>query len=206
MKTSRIVTRVTSFTASVLACVGAAWAQPVSGRASSVEWAAANSHLIVRALIDDVSVHALKDGLHPDDGRHRYQTVSVRVLETIQGEHSGRLRFVQNGNFGPVRLSDLHKKQQEVSDNQDLRWLAARAMVYFKSVNCRFDRLKRIDFPRPAHVQRGPTRAGHPSPRSERNAILIGIAIPIPIWISIWARIGPSAARMSLFVARKHVR
>jgi hypothetical protein len=86
MKTSRIVTRVVCFATYMLASVGAAWAQPISGTASSVEWAAVHSHLIVRALIDDVSVHALKDGLHPNDGRHRYQTVSVRVLETIKGE------------------------------------------------------------------------------------------------------------------------
>jgi hypothetical protein len=114
MKTSGIVTRVTCLTASVMAFVGAAWAQPVSGTASSVEWAAANSDLIVRALIDDVSVHALKDGLHGDAGRHRYQMVTVRVLETLQGEHSDRLQFVQNGDFGAARLSDLHKNQQEV--------------------------------------------------------------------------------------------
>lgn len=114
MKTSKIVAWAFSFAACVLTSVGAGWAQPVSSTACSVEWAAADSHLIVRALIDDVSVHALKGGLHPDDGRHRYQTVSVRVLETLKGEHSEHLQFVENGDFGTVRLADLHNSQREV--------------------------------------------------------------------------------------------
>jgi hypothetical protein len=94
--------------------VGPAGAQPVSTSASSVEWVAANSCLIVRGVIEDVSVHSLKDGLDGDAGIHRYQTVSVRVLETLKGKHSERLHFVEDGDFGAVRLSALQKNQQEV--------------------------------------------------------------------------------------------
>jgi hypothetical protein len=106
--------RAATFTAVVLACVGAARAQPVSTSVASIEWAADNSCLIVRAVIDDVSVHALKDGLYPNQGIHRYQTVSVRVLETLKGQHSDRRQFVEDGDFGAFRLSELQKNRQEV--------------------------------------------------------------------------------------------
>jgi hypothetical protein len=108
------MTRVATFIAVALALVAAAQAQPVSTSISSVEWAAVHSPLIVRGVIDDVSVHALKDGLHPNQGVHRYQTVSVRVLETLRGEHSGRLQFVHDGDFGTFRLANLQKNQQEL--------------------------------------------------------------------------------------------
>jgi hypothetical protein len=108
------MTRLASFTAVIVACIGTASAQPVSTSASSVEWVAVNSCLIVRGVIDDVSVHDLKDGLHPYQGIHRYQTVSVRVLETLHGKHFDRLQFVEDGDFGPFRLTDLKQNQQEL--------------------------------------------------------------------------------------------
>jgi hypothetical protein len=106
--------RLAAFITVVLSSAGAAWAQPVATSIASVEWAAVNSPLIVRGVIDDVSVHALKDGLHPYQGVHRYQTVSVRVLETLKGEPSNRLQFVEDGDFGTFRLADLQRNQQEL--------------------------------------------------------------------------------------------
>jgi len=64
--------------------------------------------LIVRAVIDNVTE------LDPDDSFHRYQTVSIRVLETIKGKHSDRLEFVHDGDFGWFRLVDLRKNKQEL--------------------------------------------------------------------------------------------
>src|SRR4051794_118275 len=85
-------------------CLGvsaAAGAQPVVANSSSVEWIAARSPLIVRGVIEEISPH------HPGDPFHRYQTVSVRVLETVRGPRSGRLQFVHDGDFGPFRLAQL---------------------------------------------------------------------------------------------------
>lgn len=106
--TSRIATRTASFTAVFLACGGAAYGQPISTSSSSVEWTAANSTLIVRAVIDDIAVH------DPGDSFNRYQTVSVRVLETVKGQHSDRLQFVHNGDLSSFRLSELQQNNQEV--------------------------------------------------------------------------------------------
>lgn len=83
-------------------------AQPLSMSSASVEWRAAHAALIVRAVIEDVAVH------HPGDPFHRYQTVTVRVLETIKGAPADRLSFVHNGDFGPFRLADLQRDRQEL--------------------------------------------------------------------------------------------
>jgi hypothetical protein len=91
------------------ACLGVADdlnAQPVTTRSSSVEWMAAYSSLIVRGVIDEISVH------DPNDGFNRYQTVSIRVLETIKGPRFERLQFVHNGDFGPVRIGKLRDDRQ----------------------------------------------------------------------------------------------
>jgi hypothetical protein len=91
------------------ACLGAGddlHAQPVSASTASVEWMAANSSSIVRGVIDEISVH------DPHDAFHRYQTVSVRVLETIKGPPSDRLQFVHDGDFGPVRIGKLLEDRQ----------------------------------------------------------------------------------------------
>ena len=108
MNRHQTATRTVSFSAVFLTCVGVAFAQPVSTSSSSVEWMAANSTLIVRAVIDDISVH------DPTDSFHRYQTVSVRVLETVKGKQSERLQFVHNGDFSSFRLSKLQQNKQEL--------------------------------------------------------------------------------------------
>lgn len=95
-------------------CAAGASAQPIATSDASVEWVAADSPLIVRAVIEDVAVHALKDGLHVDSGIHRFQTVTVRVLETLRGEPVDRLQFVQDGDFHGVRLAELEADKQEV--------------------------------------------------------------------------------------------
>jgi hypothetical protein len=109
MNASAIATLAVVFTAMALACSAPAAAQPVSTSSSSPEWWAANSPLIVRAVIGNAIAHE-----HDDSGITRYQTVSIRVLETIKGKHADRPRFVQNGNFGWTRLSDLQENKQEV--------------------------------------------------------------------------------------------
>jgi hypothetical protein len=98
----------------VAAFAAAANAQPVSGSAASVEWAAADCCAIVRAVIDDVSIHELKDGLYPNAGVRRYQTVTARVLDTLKGEHADRLQFVNDGDFRGFRLAELQAKKQEL--------------------------------------------------------------------------------------------
>src|SRR4051812_11397802 len=88
----------------VAICLGVAdavLAQPVVANSSSVEWIAARSPLIVRGVIEEISAH------DPGDPFNRYQTVSVRVLETVRGPRSGRLQYVHNGDFGPFRLAQL---------------------------------------------------------------------------------------------------
>jgi hypothetical protein len=82
--------------------------QPIAGNSASVEWLAAQSPLIVRAVIEDIAEH------DPNDAFNCYQTISVRVLETVKGQHSPRLQFVHNFDFGPVRLSELKNSRQEV--------------------------------------------------------------------------------------------
>lgn len=97
------------FLVAATACLGTAddlHAQPIAGRSVSVEWMAANSPLIVRGVIDEISVH------DPDDHFHQYQTVSVRVLETVKGPPSDRLQFVHDGDFGPVRIGKLRDDRQ----------------------------------------------------------------------------------------------
>ncbi len=99
----------TGFLVVATACLGPAdglHAQPVSTSSSSVEWLAANSPLIVRGVIDEISVH------DPKDPYHRYQTVSVRVLETVKGPRLERLQFVQPGDFGFVRIGKLRDDGQ----------------------------------------------------------------------------------------------
>jgi hypothetical protein len=99
----------TGFLVAATACVVLAvdlCAQPVSTSSSSVEWMAANSPLIVRGVIDEVSVH------DPKDGFNRYQTVSIRVLETVKGPRFERLQFVHNGDFGAIRIGKLRDERQ----------------------------------------------------------------------------------------------
>jgi hypothetical protein len=98
----------------VFAAVDAASAQPLAGSAASVEWEAANCCYIVRAVIDDVAVHELPDGLHGHAGIHRYETVSVRVLETLRGPTANRLQFVEDGDWGIHGLAQLRQNKQEV--------------------------------------------------------------------------------------------
>jgi hypothetical protein len=115
MNVLRIQFRAVTFATVFLVSLGTAAAQPVSSNASSVEWVAANASLIVRGIIEDISMHALPDGLAGGGGKyHHYQTLSVRVLETLKGEHSDRLQFVNDGDFGSFRLIDLQKNKQEV--------------------------------------------------------------------------------------------
>lgn len=109
-----MATRAALITALILLNIWDAAAQPVSGRGSSVEWMAADACLIVRGVIEDISEHALKDGLHGNAGINRYQTLSLRVLETLKGEHLARLQFVQNGDFGRFRLTELKENEQEL--------------------------------------------------------------------------------------------
>lgn len=106
--TTQITARATGVIAAFLACAGPASAQPVSTSCSSVEHLALQSPLIVRGVIEDIAVHA------PRNSIHRYQTLSVRVLETIQGEHAERLQFVQAGDFGSHRILKLIYDKQEL--------------------------------------------------------------------------------------------
>lgn len=78
----------------------AAFAQPIAGHGSSVEWLAASSDRLVRGVIQAVKVNQLKGGFHHYDGVNRYQTVTVRVLETLKGEAPKQLPFVETGDLG----------------------------------------------------------------------------------------------------------
>jgi hypothetical protein len=69
--------------------------------------------LIVRAVIDEVSVRVL-DPQDPRKAFHNYQTVSVRVLETIKGKPCERLQFVQDGSDSSFEPSKLQKDKQEL--------------------------------------------------------------------------------------------
>ncbi len=64
-------------------------------------------------MIEDVTVHALPDGLHGHAGIHRYETVSVRVLETLRGPRANRLQFVEDGDWGSHQLAELRRNKQE---------------------------------------------------------------------------------------------
>lgn len=88
--------------------------QPVSSSSASVEWIAAHSDTVVRAVVEDVSAHKYANGLHLDTGINRFHTVSVRVLETLKGEAADRLQFVHNGDIRHFRFEDAKKSQQEV--------------------------------------------------------------------------------------------
>jgi hypothetical protein len=114
MKTPRSVAPAAFIAVLVLACVRTACAQPVSSSTSSVQWAAANSQLIVRAVIEDVSVHKFKNGLHLDTGINRFQTVSVRVLETLKGDATDRLQFVNNRDIGHFKFRKAKESKQQV--------------------------------------------------------------------------------------------
>ena len=114
MRALKTATRAAFLSAFVLTCVRVAFAQPQSPDDSGVELLVERSERVVRAVVEDVVTHDLKEGLHRYVGRNRYQTVYTRVLETLKGEHSDRLQFVQNGDFGPIRLGELQKNKQEV--------------------------------------------------------------------------------------------
>lgn len=95
-----------SFFAVILASA-LALAQPVSTSTQSVEHLALHHPLIVRAVLDDIAIHA------PRNSIHRYQTLTASVLETIKGEHAERLQFVDSGDFGSQRILKLiHDKQE----------------------------------------------------------------------------------------------
>jgi len=101
-------TRVVCSAASWLILAAVALGQPLSGSGFCVEWMAASSPLVVRGVIDEIESHG------SDGGYNSYKTVTVRVLETLKGQHSPRLQFVHNHDFGPVRLSDLKDSRQEL--------------------------------------------------------------------------------------------
>ena len=114
MHTLKTATQAAAFSAFILACVRVASAQPLSPNDLSVELMVARSERVVRAVIEDVATHDLKDGLHRYAGIHRYQTLSARVLETLKGEPSERLQFVVDGDFGSILIADLQRDKQEV--------------------------------------------------------------------------------------------
>ena len=92
-----------------MACLTAAddlSAQPVATSSSSVEWMAENSPLIVRGVIEVVAA------FDPNNAFHRYQTVTVRVLETIKGPRFDRLQFVHDGDFRADRIGKLRDDRQ----------------------------------------------------------------------------------------------
>jgi len=113
MKASGTAIRTVSFGVALLACVGVACAQPTPSWHLSVESLAAESPLILRAVIDDVSVRVL-DPQDPRKAFHRYQTISVRVLETLKGKPIERLQFVQDGSDSSFEPSKLQKDKQEL--------------------------------------------------------------------------------------------
>jgi hypothetical protein len=112
-QTTNMLVRTVSFGVALLACVGVACAQPGPSRHLSVEWLAAESPLIVRAVIDDASARVL-DPHDPRKAFHRYQTISVRVLETVKGKPCERLQFVQDGWISTFQPSKLKEEKQEL--------------------------------------------------------------------------------------------
>lgn len=90
-------------------------AQPVSSADSSVEWKAARSKQIVRAVISEVTPHKLPDGLHRYSGIRRYHTVTVNVLETLKGEPAETLQFVHSyGSIGNFKFGEAQKSGQPI--------------------------------------------------------------------------------------------
>ena len=67
---------------------------PIFTFGSSLQSAVANSDLVVRAVIEDVSKHQYKQGLYKGRGRDT-RTISVRVLETLKGVPTDNLKFVK---------------------------------------------------------------------------------------------------------------
>ena len=67
---------------------------PIFTFGSSLESAVADSDLVVRAVIEDVSKHQYKQGLYKGRGRDT-RTISVRVLETLKGVPTDNLKFVK---------------------------------------------------------------------------------------------------------------
>ena len=67
---------------------------PIFTCGSSLQSAVANSDLVVRAVIEDVSKHQYKQGLYKGRGRDT-RTISVRVLETLKGVPTDNLKFVK---------------------------------------------------------------------------------------------------------------
>ena len=114
MKALKTATRAAFLSAFALTCVRVACAQPQSPDDSGVELLVERSQRVVRAVVENVVMHELKDGLHRNAGRNSYRTVSVRVLETLKGERSDRLQFVENHDFDPIPLGELQKNKQEV--------------------------------------------------------------------------------------------
>ena len=94
---------------------GVCQAQPLSSADSSVEWKAAHSKQIVRAVISEVTPHKLPDGLHRYAGIRRYHTVTIRVLETLKGEPAETLQFVQSyGSMGNFKFAEAQKSGQPI--------------------------------------------------------------------------------------------
>ena len=114
MKQTRLAAIITCSMACCLGGIETAQAQPVGVSVSSIEWAAADSCVIVRGVIEKAIVHKLADGLFPDQKIRCYQTLTVRVLETLKGKHAPRLEFVHDGDFVKVDVSDLLTDQEEV--------------------------------------------------------------------------------------------
>ncbi len=101
--------RTASIFAGMLAWAATAASQPVTQTIYSVEWLAANSRRIVRAKIDDVQVH------DPESNPHSHRTLSLRILETLKGEHSERLQVVHShGYLNSARVSELQQNGQEL--------------------------------------------------------------------------------------------
>ena len=67
---------------------------PIPRSAHSLQSIVANSDLVVRAVIEDVSKHQYKQGLYKGRGRDT-RTISVRVLETLKGVPTDNLEFVK---------------------------------------------------------------------------------------------------------------
>lgn len=94
--------------------VGSAQAQPISTTGMSVELQTAVSERVVRAIVEEIAPHELADGLYPGSGIRRYQTLTIRVLETLKGEPAETIQFVADGDFGPHSLADWKANRQEL--------------------------------------------------------------------------------------------
>ena len=105
---SMLVFRVTAIATVVFLSSESLHSQPVSIGSSSVEWWAAHSPLIVRAVVEDFAP------IEPVGQNRRHQSISVRVLETIKGPHHDRLQFADWATFTPDELSKWKQDQQEL--------------------------------------------------------------------------------------------